>query len=172
MGQFGFIVLLLIASGFSTAMFFVGMQVYFGSFLEGVERAAGEHPGRSFLTGLINTIFLIALGMLFVSWGQSAGAPLLGGVGVIFWIIFLVGIVFGLSGMVLLARTRIYGEAPGWRPVANTGGILFLACLTPYIGWFGFLPFLILRGLGAVMLHTYGIYRGRRAAGHEPSPAG
>ncbi|MEJ2011059.1 MAG: hypothetical protein P8X64_02415 [Anaerolineales bacterium] len=172
MGQFGFILLLLIAFGISIAMLFVGMYVFFRSFLQGVERAGTNNPGRAFLTGLINTIFLIALGMLFVSWGQSTGFAILGGIGALFWILLLVGIVFGLSGMVLLARTRLYGEAAGWRPVANSGGILFLACATPYIGWFGFLPYLVLRGLGAVMLHMYEFYRVRRSTDPELSATG
>ena len=163
MGQIALFLLLALASGLTLAMLFVGMQLFFGSFLSGVERAAAEHPGRAFLTGLINTVFLFALGYLFVTWGQSVGSPVLGAIGVIFWLFLILGMVFGLAGMVLLARTRINGDDDGWRPVANAGGILFLACLTPYVGWFGFLPYLLLRGLGAVLIFSLQAYRGRKS---------
>jgi len=167
MGQIVLFLLLAGASGLSVAMLFVGMQAFFGSFLEGVEQAADEHAGRAFLTGLINSIFLFAVGYLFILWAQSTGVAVLGAVGVIFWLVLLIGMVYGLAGMALLARTRLYGDAAGWRPLANVGGILFLACLTPYVGWFGFLPYLILRGLGAVMIHSLRAYRARRGTGTE-----
>jgi hypothetical protein len=165
MERIGLFLLLAAASGLSIAMLFVGMQVYFGAFLEGVEQAADEHPGRSFLTGLVNAIFLILVGYLLVTWAQSTGFSLLGAIGFIFWFVLALGVMFGLAGMVLLARTRIYGQSAGWRPVANSGGILFLACLAPYVGWFGFLPYLILRGVGAVMIHSLKAYRTRHEAG-------
>ena len=172
MGQIALIFLFALATGLTVVMLFVGMQVFFGSFLEGVERAATEHPGRSILTGLINTLFLFALGYLFITWGQSAGNPILGAIGVIFWLILVVGMIFGLAGMVLLARTRLYRETGGWRLIANAGGILFLACLTPYAGWFGFLPYLVLSGLGAVMIHALQAYRDRTSAEAESGAAG
>ena len=164
MGRIGLFLLLAAASGISTAMLFVGMQVFFRTFLEGVEQAASEHPGRAFLIGLVNTVFLILVGYLFITWAQSTGAPILGAIGFVLWFVLALGVVFGLAGMVLLARSRIYGQSAGWRPVANSGVILFLACLTPYVGWFGFLPYLILRGLGAVMIHSLRVYRTRREA--------
>jgi len=172
MGQIGLFLLLAAVTGITVSMLFVGLAAFFGAYLGGVERAAGERPGRAFLLGLINAAFLFAVGFLLVTWAQASGAPLLGALGVVVWLVLIVGVIFGLGGMVQLARARLYPKADGWRPTAVAGGILFLACLTPYVGWFGFLPYLVLYGLGGVIMHSLDAFRGRRKASAEAAHTG
>ncbi len=162
MDQLVLFLLLAIAAGITLVMLFVGLEAFFGSFLRGIQDAVDAHPGRSVLIGLINTLFLFAIGYLFVAWAQSTGVALIGLLGVIIWVALALGLVFGLTGMVLSARARLIPEGDNWRSTASAGTVLVLASLTPYIGWFGFFPYLLLRGLGGVVFQLRGAYRERR----------
>jgi hypothetical protein len=163
MDQIVLFVILAIAVGVTLVMLFVGLQAFFGSFLSGIQDAADANPGRSVLIGLINALFLLAIGYVFVAWAQSTGVALIGLVGVILWIALTLGLVFGLTGMVLSARERLTPGVDTWRSLASAGGILVLASLTPYVGWFGFFPYLLLRGLGGVVFNLQAAYRARKS---------
>lgn len=154
--------LLAMAAGLALVMLFVGMYAFFGNFLRGVKAAVDANPGRSVLIGLINALFLLAIGYLFIAWAQSTGIVLLGLLGGLLWLGLSFGLVFGLGGMVLSARDRLNPESETWRSVASAGGVLVLASLTPYIGWFAFFPYLLVRGLGGVVIHLQAAYRDRK----------
>jgi len=115
---------------------------------------------------------LFAVGFLLVTWAQASGAPVLGALGVLVWLVLIVGVIFGLGGMVQLARARLSPQAEDWGQTAVAGGILFLACLAPYVGWFGFFPYLVLRGLGGVIMHSLEAYRERRQPAAGEAQAG
>lgn len=163
MDQIVLFLLLAIVAGITLVMLFVALNAYFGNSLRGIQGAIDANPGRSVLIGLINVLFLLAIGYLFVAWAQSTGVALIGLLGAILWVALALGLVFGLTGMVLSARARLMPEGDTWRSVASAGAILVLASLTPYIGWFAFFPYLLLRGLGGVVIHLQAAYRERRS---------
>ncbi len=165
MNQVVLFLLLAIAAGLSLDMLFVGLHAFFGRFVAGIQDAVDANPGRSILIGLINTLFFLAIGYLLVAWAQSAGLAFIGLLGVLFWIALALGLIFGLTGMVLSARARLTPGEDKWPSLASAGAILVLASLTPYIGWFGFFPYLLLRGLGGVVIHLQAAYRRRGSEG-------
>ena len=165
MNQVGLFLLLAIAAGATLDMLFVGLNTFFNKFVQEIQDAIDANPGRSILIGLINALFFLAIGYLLVAWAQSAGLALIGLVGVLFWLALTLGLVFGLTGMVLSARARLTPGEETWRSLAAAGAILILASLTPYLGWFLFFPYLLLRGLGGIVIHLQTAYRRRGSEG-------
>ena len=161
MNQVVLFLLLAMAAGLTLDMLFVGLYAFFDKFVHGIQEALDANPGRSLVIGLINTLFFLAIGYLLVAWAQSAGLALIGLLGVLFWLALTLGLVFGLTAMVLSTRARLMPGELGWRSVASAGAILLLGSLTPYIGWFVFFPYLLLRGLGGVVIHLQAAYRRR-----------
>jgi hypothetical protein len=110
--------------------------------------------GRSFLLGLVNLLSFSAVVALLLWLAQLIGTWVAG------LLIFLAGLIalalaaFALNGLVAL--TSLLGErlgktrSPFWSDTRG-GLLLVLACLTPYLGWFFFLPALVCMGLGATV---------------------
>jgi hypothetical protein len=73
--------------------------------------------------------------------------------------------------MVRLIAGLVFPGKEGWKLQASGSGVVILACLVPYIGWFGLFPYLGLRGFGAFILHLMELYRANRLKKQEESPA-
>ncbi len=107
---------------------------------------------RSLLLGLVNSLVAGALFVLFIWLAQQVGGAAAG------FFIFLAGLI-GLAVILLLllglvAVTTLLGSRLGQAgsPLAaqlRGGGMLVLACLTPYFGWFVFTPLVAWTALGA-----------------------
>ncbi len=158
--------------GLCLAAFFITIEALFGELVEGITRSAEEKPGRAFWVGLANTVFLIAIAIGLMSlaetslWGLVPAVP-----GFCVGIFVAVGIVFGLTGMVRLIAGLVFPGKEGWKRQASGAGVVILACLVPYIGWFGLFPYLGLRGFGAFILHLMELYRANRMRKQEEAPA-
>jgi hypothetical protein len=118
--------------------------------------------GRAFLLGIVNLLFLGAVAFLLVwqaglirdNW-SGAAAFLSVVLGLLALVIFLGLAVFAVNGLTALAA--LLGERIGkaktpFQGDLRGGLLLVLACLTPYVGWFGFTPFVLSLGLGASIL--------------------
>jgi hypothetical protein len=123
--------------------------------IERTRRAAEGALARSFLIGLINAVFVVAIGMGLGALAQNTGLGFLGAIVFLLAAALVIVLTFGLAGVVetvggRLAQDRGRVRKTGWGTVALT-----LACLTPYVGWFGLLPFVALTGIGAFVLGWY-----------------
>ncbi|NIS80906.1 MAG: hypothetical protein GTO14_12000 [Anaerolineales bacterium] len=134
---------------------FVALRVLFRNLVEDTSRAAEESPGRAFLIGLVNFLFTYALLVLLGRLVQTTGLQFLDFINVILIVILSIGLVFGLSGMVELFSEKLLPDRTGWRRTAGSAATLTLACITPYVGWFGLLPYLGFRGLGAFVMALF-----------------
>lgn len=110
--------------------------------------------GRAFLLGLVNGLFVLVIGALFMRLGEGVGG-IIGAILILLLLCLLLGLVVFLT-IGLSAFTQLVGErmSPGKSAFANhlRGGILIvLAGLTPYLGWFVFTPFVLFTGLGAAI---------------------
>lgn len=156
------ILVLIVVSGACLVALFVTLNAYFSRFLERVKTVATERHTRSFLTGLVNGLFLVGVALAFLSIGQNAGGPILIGLAILISLVLIFGIIFGTTTMVLLLRDRLFPGQLGNRPLLLAGSIGTLACLTPYIGWFGLFPYIVFRGMGALVLTLVQLWRERR----------
>ena len=158
------ILFLIVVSGICLVSLFLVVNAFFNRILERTKTAATERAARSFVTGLVNTLFLVAVGLGLVAIGQNAGGGVLFVLGFIIGLALLLGIIFGVTAMMLVLKERLFPGQLGNRPLIFAGSIGTLACLTPYIGWFGLFPYMIFRGLGALIITLVEIRRERRQA--------
>lgn len=167
-----YLLLLVVVIGFCLIAFFITLEALFGELVEGITRLAEEKPGKAFWVGLVNTVFLIAIAMGLISLGENSVLGLVLGVpGFAIGIFVAAGIIFGLTGMVRLTARRVFPGKEGWKSQASGAGVLILACLLPFIGWFGLFPYLAFRGFGAFILHLMELYRASRLKKQEASLA-
>jgi hypothetical protein len=121
--------------------------------------------GRAFLLGIVNLLFFGAVAFLLVwlaglirdSWSGLAAflSVLLGLVALVILLCLVVFAVNGLSALAALLGERIGKAKTPFQSDLRGGLLLVLACLTPYLGWFGFTPFVLSLGLGATALALF-----------------
>lgn len=125
--------------------------------VEITRRAADDHPGRSFVLGLVNVLFLTGLTLALLSISQG---PVLRFLALVVASAGTAGLTFGLAAVVGLVGERISPHRSGLGRIVLGTVVLSLGSLTPFVGWFGLLPYVACLGLGGFVL---GLFR-RRAA--------
>jgi hypothetical protein len=158
------ILILIIITGICLVALFITLYAFFTRILERTRSMAAERANRSFLTGLINVLFFVAVTVVLLAVGQNTGAGVIFALAFIIGFLLLVGILFGTTAMVLLLKERLFPGQLGNRSMAWAGGIATVACLTPYIGWFGLFPYMVFRGMGAFVITLVELWRERREA--------
>lgn len=141
---------------------FIVLQVLFKPWVEEAKQNARESAGRSLAIGFVNALLITALSLGFWALGENTGGGVFSLVGLLLVSALVIAMVFGLTAMVALVAERVLPEAQGWRQVAGGGGLVVLACLTPYVGWFGLFPYLVFRGLGGLIQSLARAWRERR----------
>ena len=158
------ILLLIIISGICLIALFATLNAYFGRVLERTKTVASERASRSFLTGLVNSLFLVAVGLALAAIAQNGELAVLFVLAFLISLLLLLGIVFGTTAMMLVLKERLFPGQLGNRPFIYASSIGTLACLTPYIGWFGLFPYMIFRGIGAFVITLVESWRDQRKA--------
>lgn len=161
MNQGLIVILLSVIVFFCILALFVVMQALFKGWVEAARRNARESAGRAFAIGIVNALLLTALSLGLWTLGDNTAFPLFSLLGLLLMAALLIAAVFGLAAMALLVSERVLPESHGWRQLAGGGGLLVLACLTPYIGWFGLFPYVMFRGLGGFIMHAAQAWRSR-----------
>ena len=154
-----------ISAGISIVAFFMMVNILFRDFVIDIETRAEETPGRAFVLGLINTIFILVLSVALWSIGENTGAGVLVILGMILVTLLLIGVTFGLSGMVRLVGKGLKPDKEERTQMIWGGAVGVIACATPFVGWFLLLPYLISRGFGAFLITSVAAYRSRRSRG-------
>lgn len=112
-----------------------------------------DRPWRSILLGALNfagagIIVTLLINLANNNWQwQSAVMPFI----LFVTIVIAIPAVIGLCAMVILIGTRL-GEtrSPLWTYLRG-GGLLLLACLFPFVGWFVFTPLVVWASIGSVV---------------------
>lgn len=121
-------------------------------------------PGKTFMVGLVNYVFLGAIALVAANLGPVAV------IGLLLACVLLVGTFLGLPAVALLVGERLNdlreGETSPWSEIVGGGAALYLAALVPFVGWFLLLPALCLWSFGAAAL-TLASRREREPLGAE-----
>jgi len=124
---------------------------------------AEEQHGRAVLLGFLNSLLLLVLASVLMIIGERIFSPLFALMAGAIAILLTIGFLFGLSAMGSLIGRIIKPSTEGWSQLLWGNGAMLLACLGPYLGWFLFLPYVLFRGLGGVVMAQSAKRRERRA---------
>ena len=113
--------------------------------------------GKALLLGLVNFLSLVAINAAFEAWWAASKPPTL------VWVILQAVLILAYIGLLLpgipalVALAQLVGMRMGeskspWRRDLRGGALLFLACLTPYVGWFIFAPAVLSMAIGAGLM--------------------
>lgn len=130
---------------------FVMMGVLFPRQIGSVKSTSSAMPGRSFLLGLINVLFLSVIIAVL-----SGGGDFLQLLALLLFAALVIGLAFGLAGLAPLVGERLLPDAGPTRQAAWGATTMVTASLTPFVGWFLLFPYLAFRGLGAFILAQFG----------------
>jgi hypothetical protein len=148
--------LILLITGLPTLVaLFIVLEVLFRGVVERTRQVAEEVAGRSFVVGLVNGLFLGAVTLALFALGESSGSQFFNLLGLLVLAVLTLGVTFGLSGMVQLIGARLSPEGSELRRTTLGAVALILACLTPFVGWFGLLPYVALHGLGGFVIARF-----------------
>ena len=96
------ILILIIISGMCLVALFLTLNAFFGRILERAKAVATERASRSFLIGLVNGLFLAAAGLAILAVGQNVGGAVLFVLAFLIGLVLLLGVIFGITAMVLV----------------------------------------------------------------------
>ncbi len=141
--------ILILLLGFSSLLVLLG--VLLPGYAERARSTVRSHPGRSFLLGLVNLVFFLAMAALF----QVPFVPLQVLAGLFLFLLLPILIVLGL-----LAASGLIGEHV-WSHFTSKPGrllafllignaVILLSLLVPIVGWLLFLG-VLLTGIGAAI---------------------
>jgi len=145
----------IILTAITLIAFFLAVALLFPRRVGLSQEAAGDMPGRSFVLGLINSLFIAAFIFGFIALADGTGVQILYFPALILLIIYLVGLSYGLTGVIQMTGVRMLPEASVNRQCILGSVTLILGCLTPFIGWFGLLVYLCLIGFGSFVLSYF-----------------
>lgn len=154
MEYFGALTLILL-SVLTLIAFFLTVALLFPQRVGLSRQAAHEMPGRSFVLGLINTLFFAALIFGFMALADGSGAPIFYLPALLLIIFYLAALSLGLAGLILLTGERMLPKSSCNRQRILGALTLILGCLTPFIGWFGLFTYLCLLGFGSFVLSYF-----------------
>lgn len=146
-----------IAATITVVALFMAVAALFVGRVERGRRAADDSPGRSFAVGAVNVLFLGALGLGFSALVDATGQDVFQLPALLFLSLLAILVTFGLTCVAVLLGSRLFPTASPFRRRLGGGIVLTLAALTPFVGWFGLLPYAAFLGSGAMIL---GLLRG------------
>jgi hypothetical protein len=149
------LILLIAGIGLSLVAFFTVLGFFFPGRIARTRTMAESMMRRSFLVGLVNFAFFIAIALALIALGDSLHSDIPNVIGLILLIPLGVGLVFGLAGMVQFVGEKLKPQASELARTAWGTVGLGLACGLPFVGWFGLLPFVGCLGLGALIISLF-----------------
>jgi hypothetical protein len=141
--------------------FFAMLDIFFPVRVGKVEHLVQVSPGRSFLIGVVNLIFFGAVVGVLIALTRNGQYSPIQVLGIVILFVLAVVAIFGLAGVARMIGERLAPQSHGVLRVAWGAIPLTLACAVPFIGWFGFFPFVLLMGFGAFVLS---LFRGEKTA--------
>lgn len=143
---------LLAAGCASIAVLITLVSVLFPVLVERAGDEADRRHGRAVLLGFLNVLLIAAIAAVLAILGERVRFPLFLILGGLILVVLVIGLLLGLAAMALLIGRKLQPDRTGWPQVLWGGGAWVVASLVPYVGWFLFLPYLLFRGFGGVVM--------------------
>ena len=113
------------------------------------------------MIGLVNLVFFGAVIGVVIAFTSNGQVPALEVIAATILAVLSVVLVFGLAGVAHLVGEQLAPQSSGLLRVGWGAIPLTLACSLPFVGWFGFIPFVSLLGFEAFLLS---LFRGEKTA--------
>jgi hypothetical protein len=146
------LIFIVVLGGITAVASFSVIRALFPGAVENTRSIVENTTGRAFLIGLVNLLFLGAVSVGFFALGENLGFQLLALPALLIMAFLAVGTTIGFTSLVPLVGERLFPEHEEFQRIIRGGAMLLLACLAPYVGWFGLLPYVAVLGLGAFIL--------------------
>lgn len=154
----------LVAAGLLVTLtaFFTVMELLFPARIAGIRRVADAQPGRCLAMGAVNFFFFGMLALASFAASDALDLTFLALPGLVIGAALAVALAYGLAAVVQLVGERLLptGSRPG-RSIAGSLSLV-LACGLPFVGWFALLPYIVLLGLGALVVSAADGFQGRK----------
>ncbi len=131
------------------------IAVFFPKTIRNTEVITATMPGRSLGVGLVNLLFFGTIAVLSAGVADSTGIALLLLPALIAVVLVGMGVSVGVTALARQVGARILPQRDLWRQSALGTGILTLASMLPFIGWFLLLSYILLVGLGASIISLF-----------------
>jgi hypothetical protein len=148
-----FVILLLLIP--SLIAFFVILQILFPVRIAKIRAAIEDRPGRSFLLGLVNFAFFLAIGLGLFALSGRGSIRVLAVLTVLYMAALTVGVCFGLASVVQLVGGRLAAHETGFKRSLWGALALTLASYLPFVGWFILFPYIGVLGFGGLVLSIF-----------------
>ena len=148
------LLLVILFGGVSLLAFFATLLLLLPQPILQTQRQLEDSGGRALLLGFVNFVFFGLLATLGIWLAQQTTGVVAAIFVLLSGVIALAIAAFTLIGLVALANVlgiRTGNEASPFITIVCGGGLLLLAGLAPYVGWFLFTPLAAWAGLGAAI---------------------
>lgn len=138
--------------------FFTVLSVLFPRRVIKTQNILQQTTSRSFWIGFINLLFLLPISILLFSIGErvSSGLKVIVTFPALVILAVLLGLAsFGLLGLVNRVGEKLMPDQPILKRTFWGTLLLGLACALPFVGWFLLLPYMLILGVGAVILSFF-----------------
>ena len=140
-------------------------KAIFPKLSENSQSAISNSIWRSFLVGVVNSLFLGAILLLSIFLVQRVKLPALFFLpGILAVGSFIIGTVVGLGSVSVMVGERMLGDHNPIQQQVRAGILIFLAFLTPFVGWYIFFPFVFLTGFGGFVTAFFQAMRERKVS--------
>jgi len=143
---------LLLAGCASLAVLVTLVGLLFPTLIGRAGDEAEQRHGRAVLLGLLNGLLLAAIAAIMAVLGERLRVPVFSIIGGLVLVALVIGLLLGLAAMSVLLGRKLKPDLAGWPQALWGSGAWILASLAPYLGWFLFVPYLLFRGFGGVVM--------------------
>jgi len=138
--------------------FFIVLSLLFPARLAKTQANVDRMPGRTFVIGMVNFLFLLLIALVFFSLGDKVGGPLKAVLmlpALVIIAALFVAVSFGLGGVANSLGERLAPDQSKWRQVLWGTLLLGLGCSVPIVGWFLLFPYAGWVGTGAFIISFF-----------------
>ena len=135
--------------------FFIVLPVLFPGRIAKVQTAIEGRPGRSFLLGLVNFAFFLAIGVGIFALSGRGAIRIIAVIAVIYMAALAVGVCLGLASVVQVVGGRLASHETAVKRSLWGALALILASYVPFVGWFILFPYSGLLGFGGLVLSIF-----------------
>lgn len=149
------VTLVILVLTFNLIPFFIVLVTLFPAWTAKTQEIANRMPGRSFVIGLVNFLFLLLVALALFSLAEQVG-DLLRAIlllpALFLTVLLAIALSFGLGSMAQLIGERLAPAQSAWKRTFWGVLLLGLGGSVPLLGWFLLLPYAAWVGMGAFII--------------------